>query len=108
MKRLDMVAPRTFEMVVLAMDVSSDCASDCDVTRAWRDRNEQALRYESVEKAIDARTCIGRDKNGVGVRIRIMNGKRGNVGGFDDRSASVLRRIAVTAAEAASDEAALE
>ena len=108
MKQLDMVAPRTIEMVVLAVDVSSDYAADGDVTRAWSDRDEQPLRYERMEKTIDACARVGGDEDGVGVGVRFVNGESGDVGGFDDGPTSILRGIPVAAAEAASDEAAFE
>ena len=95
-------------MVVLAVDVRSNCASDGDIASARRYRNEQTLWHECVQESIDTCAGIGGNEHSVGVRIRFMNCERSNIGGFDDGSAGVLCCVAVAAAKAARNQAALE
>ncbi|CAB4942465.1 unannotated protein [freshwater metagenome] len=99
-----MIAPRTFEMVVLAVNVGGNGPANGDIASARSDGNEQALRHQSVQESIDACAGIGSNEHGVGGRIRCMNRERSNVGGFDDGAASVLRRVSVAAAKTASDQ----
>ena len=108
MQRNDVIAPRTFEVVVLAVDVCSDCAANGDIASARCYRDEQTLWHECVQEPIDTCAGIGGHEHRVGGRIRFMNCERSDIGGFDDRSAGVLGRVAVAAAKAARNQAALE
>ena len=108
MQRHDVIAPRTFEVVVLAMDVRSDCAANGHIASARCNGYEQTLWHECVQKSIDTCSGIGSHEHGVGVWVRFMNCERGDIGGFDNRSASVLCRVAVAAAKATRNKAALE
>ena len=101
MQRNDVIAPRTFEVVVLAVDVCSDRAANGDVASARCYRHEQTLWNECVQEPIDTYAGIGGDENSVGGRIRFMNCECSDIGGFDDGSAGVLGRVAVAATKAA-------
>ena len=108
MQRHDVIAPRTFEVVVLAMDVRSDCAANGHIASARCNGYEQTLWHECVQKSIDTCSGIGSHEHGVGVRIRLMDCERSNIGGFDNRSAGVLCCVAVTTAKSACNQAAFE
>ena len=94
--------------MILAVDVGGNCSTHGDITSAGRNRDEQSLWHEGMEKAIDACTGIGGDEHGVRVRIGLVNRERRDVHRFYDGAASVLCGVSVATAEAASDEAAFE
>jgi len=53
MKRLNVVAPRAFEVVVLAMNVRSNGSTDGDIPGTGGDGNKQSLGDKCLKKSID-------------------------------------------------------
>ena len=91
---------RSVDMVVLAVDVCRDRATDTHEARPWRDRDEVAVGYQFAHQRVER--DAGRHRDGVGIPVEMELVDR--VAELDDKSAGILRRVAVRPAESARDQ----
>ena len=90
---------REIAVVTLAVDVTGDCATDGDESRAGRDRNEEPMRHDAAEQLVETHPGVdggcatdGVNPHRIGRRLEP-----------DDRAATVLCRVAVRPSETASN-----
>ena len=53
-----MVPEREIAVVALAVDVTGDCATDGDESRAGRDWNEEPMRHDAAEQLVETRPGV--------------------------------------------------
>ena len=97
-----MVAEASGAVMVLAVNVRADGATDGDLSGAWQHRYPQAERERSAHQLIEIHAAVDVDDSGRRVDAVDPVQRRH----IDDEAAGVLGIVAVRPAEAAGDDAA--
>src|SRR5699024_10250494 len=91
-------------VVVLAVDVGADGAADGDLAGARQHGDPQAVGQRGLHQLVEGDAAVDVDDGGLRVDgVDVLEGLH-----VHDEAAGVLRRVAVGAAHAAGDDAALE
>ena len=93
---LHVIAERSLDVMILAVDVAGDCAADGDEARAGGDRHEEAAGHEHAQQIVDAHAGANGD-----LSTRFVEHRVGRIAGEAKHDATaVLRGIAVRPPEA--------
>ena len=98
-----MLGEAPFDVVVLAVDVGRERATDRHVAGARGHRHEPTEGDDSAHQLVEAETGVGRHS----ACLHVEGAQGGEPGHVEHRAAGVLRGVAVAAAQAARDDTAL-